>query len=313
MLRYRGNTIPRYSRAVIIYNPHSGQLKKGRAHRLVRAAEALKGLAHDVSLTSTNGPRTAGQLAKTAIDEGADLIVAAGGDGTISEVANGMVHSQVPLGILPAGTANVLANETGLKRSVVAAARQMHDCVPSRISVGLVNFSEGNNWYFLLMLGAGFDAQIIYELSAGLKEKLGKLSYFLGGIGRLGRQLAELEVRGKDGEWRRCTFALVSKVRNYGGDFEIAGRVRLTDDFFEVVLFQGKNSWRYLRYLAAVATRSVAGTSGVNSFDTDCLELRAVEPGVRVQADGEFLGTPPARVRMVPDALTVLLPENTGR
>ena len=181
----------------------------------------------------TEGPRTAGALATQAIKHGADLIIAVGGDGTISEVVDGLVNSPIPLGILPAGTANVLANEVGLKRQLAAAARQMATCVPQRVSVGRVTSGVHEVRHFLLMAGAGFDAEIIYHLSASWKDRLGKLSYFLGGLRRVGRDLPEFEVV-IDGLARPCSFALISKVRNYGGDFEIASNVRLQDNDFEV-------------------------------------------------------------------------------
>ncbi len=256
----------------------------------------------------TAGPRTAGLLASEAIANGAELIIAAGGDGTISEVVNGMRNSQVPLGILPAGTANVLAHEIGLKRNVVGAARQMAKCSPHRVSLGEIETASGELRYFLMMAGAGFDAQVIYHLSADFKDKLGKASYFLGGLSKLGGSLQELDAV-IDGQTTRCTFALISKVRNYGGDFEIAAEVLLGDQNFEVVLFEGRNSWRYLRYLLGVATRHLKHTPGVRFFRTDSVELRPVAENVHLQADGEYIGSLPIRIRMIPDALTILLPD----
>jgi YegS/Rv2252/BmrU family lipid kinase len=309
MLRKEGPTISRYQHAAIIYNPLAGRLKNDHARQVDRAAEALKGFAAEVELLATQGPKTGGRLASEAIANGADLIIAAGGDGTISEIIDGVAHSQVPLGVLPAGTANVFAHEVKLKRSIVGAAKQMRTCVPERVSVGQIRTADGENHYFLLMAGAGFDAQIIYELSGGLKDKLGKLSYFLSGLARMGSDLNELEVSSK-GFHRKCTFALVSKVRNYGGDFEIASEVMLRDNDFEVVLFEGKNSWRYLRYLLGVATKNLGRTPGVTSFRTDSVELRKAEDSdVYLQADGEMVGPLPAAIRVIPNALTLLLPQ----
>ena len=283
-------------------------MKNGRAHRLVRAAEILSATARDVQLIATHGPRTAGTLARQAIENGADLIIAAGGDGTISEVVNGLAHSHIPLGILPAGTANVLAHEIGLPRNPIGAARELSACSPHRVSLGEIETAAGEIRYFLLMAGAGFDAKVIYHLRAEWKDKLGKLSYFLGGLGRMGSGLSELEAV-FDGRVRRCSFALISKVRNYGGDFEIASHAQLSDDSFEVVLFEGRNSWRYLRYLWGVATRHLERTPGVSFARTGGVALRAVDEHIYLQADGELIGRLPATIRIVPDALTILLPE----
>lgn len=297
----------------MIYNPHAGHLRNATGKRLDRAREDLKHVASDVQFIATCGPRTAGQLALDAIAAGADLIIAAGGDGTINEVINGLANSPVPLGILPAGTANVLASEVGLKRNLAAAAKQMAGCMPERVPLGMVQFPSGEKRHFLLMAGVGFDAEIIYHLSANWKEKLGKFSYFLGGIRRIGKRLSEFEVR-IDGVARPCTFALISKVRNYGGDFEIASEVRLHDEAFEVILFEGTNSWRYLLYLVGVATRHLAHTPGVCFSRATTMELSArTEKGVYLQVDGELLGKLPARISMGSDYITLLLPKYPAR
>ncbi len=302
--------IPPYSRAAIIYNPRAGRLKKDLELRLQRASEGLRSLAGEVVLIPTAGPRTAGALAREAIRDGAELIIAAGGDGTINEVVDGIANSLVPLGILPSGTANVLAHEIGYKRNVIGAAGQLAACLPERVSLGRIENASGEIRHFLMMAGVGFDAQIIYHLNAGAKEKLGKLSYLLGGLSRMGADLTEFEVD-IGGCARRCTFALISKVRNYGGDFEIAAEVNLRDDRFEVVLFEGRNSWRYLRYLLGVATKHLAGTPGVTFNRSDRVSLRSLEPeGVYIQADGELIGRLPATITIVPDALTLLIPQN---
>ena len=187
----------------------------------------------------------------------------------------------------------------------------MAECLPQRVSVGEILTASGEIRYFLMMAGAGFDAKVIYHLSAGLKDQLGKLSYFLGGVSRLGGKLDELEVR-INGQLYPCTFALISKVRNYGGDFEIAREVILGDDHFEVVLFEGRNSWRYVRYLFGVATKHLKHTPGVSFFRTDCVELRPLDDEVHLQADGEYIGSLPAQIRVLPDALTLLLPDPRG-
>ncbi|WP_219341235.1 diacylglycerol/lipid kinase family protein [Nevskia soli] len=309
MMRGQDNAIRQYQRAVIIYNPHAGQLRRGGLHGLQRAAEILGGCAAQVQLVATEAPRTAGRAAAEAIRDGADLIVAAGGDGTISEVAAGLAHSPVPLAILPAGTANVLAHEAHIPRSITRAARGIGDLVPHRVPLGCIETCLEKARYFVLMAGAGFDAQIIYELHDPLKMRLGKLAYFLGGMQFLGRRLEEVDVI-FNGARKRCSFALISKVRNYGGDFEIATQVRLEDPEFEVVLFEGSDSWRYLHYLVAVTTRRLAHLKGVSFARTGSVDLESANGhAVYLQADGELIGALPARIRMVPDALTLLLPD----
>jgi len=304
-------TIPTGSKTIIIYNPFAGKLGSKGLKRLSRAAEILRETGHDTWLVPTQGPGTAGAIARRHIAEGAELILAAGGDGTINEIAEGVVFSTVPLGILPAGTANVLANEMGMGSSLERAARHVTQCIPKRISVGRLDCSNGSerSRIFLLMAGVGLDAKIVYNLNLPLKARIGKLAYWIGGFSLVGRRLDEFEVV-VEGRRITCSFALISKVRNYGGDLEIAQNTSLLDDRFEVVLFEGRSSLRYLNYLTRVAAGKLAGVKGVSVIrSTRACMSGTPDRRIYIQVDGEYAGHLPARVEMVPDALTLLMPE----
>ncbi len=277
--------------------------------RLDRAERALREHAKLVTRHATVGPRTAGKVAQECVGSGSDLIVAAGGDGTINEVADGLMGSAVPLGILPAGTANVLATELKLGGSVERAARNLGDCQPRRVSLGKLLFADGTSQHFLLMAGAGFDARIVFNLDAGMKSRFGKAAYWLGGAKQIGRKLEEFEVEA-DGVRHTCSFALISKVRNYGGDFEIARDVRLMDDLFEVVLFAGSNSFRYVVYLAGVATNQLRNVPGVTIYRASVVRLLPRDgEAVHLQVDGEYAGLLPATVSSEAEGVMLLVPK----
>ncbi len=140
--------------------------------------------------SSFSPPRPRGARAnwpREAVESGCDLILAAGGDGTINEVVNGIAGSDVHFGILPAGTANVLANEIGFSNRPDHAARQILHAVPVRIALGALQQPAQPRRYFVLMAGVGLDARIVYELDLDLKSKLGKLAYWHGGLRQFGR------------------------------------------------------------------------------------------------------------------------------
>lgn len=301
---------PKSHKCVVIYNPQAGKLRIRGRDRLERVKRILIEAGHETILVPTSGPGTAVGLARGSIAEGVGLILAAGGDGTINEVAEGMLHSQVPLGILPAGTANVLAMETGMSGNLETAARDLLTYTPERIPVGRVHFNNGRDCirHFLLMAGIGLDARMIYNLSAPLKANPGKAAYWIAALGHIGRRLEEFSVRVNDRDYR-CSFALVSKVRNYGGDLEIARDTSLFDDQFEVVLFQGQNSLRYLRYFAGVVRNRLQGMAGVRILRTRKLHVSPVrDTRVYMQVDGEYAGHLPGSVEIVRDAITLLLP-----
>ena len=221
----------------------------------------------------------------------------AGGDGTINETVEGMIGTSVPLAILPAGTANVLATELKLGRDPVKAARRLGEMTPRQVSVGHVTFKDGVERHFLLMAGIGLDAHVVYNINAALKARTGKFAYWVAGWSLLGRRLAQFEVD-VDGQRHPCSFALVSKVRNYGGDFEIARSVTLMDDQFEVVLLEGKTTFEFVRYFAGMATGRLAGMRGVTVLRAHRASVcGTADARVYVQIDGEFGGHLPAELR----------------
>jgi diacylglycerol kinase (ATP) len=295
-----------YRRAVIIYNPFAGRLAR-RERRLERSVKILAEQGTNATLIPTTGPNTASRIAKRVVNEGADLIVVAGGDGTINEVVNGVAHSNVPVAILPGGTANVLAHELGVNRGIEQAAAGLSQLQPCRITLGLLSCGDFKR-YFLSMAGIGLDAHIVYNLNLDLKAAVGKLAYYAAGMLQVFRPLPQFEVDVM-GRRRSCGFVLVSRVRNYGGDLEIARGASLLSNDFEVVLFEGKSSVSYLRYLAGVAFRFLHRVPGCTFLraSTLCCEA-AQDTAVYSQIDGELACRPPLMLEAVPDALTLLVP-----
>jgi diacylglycerol kinase (ATP) len=298
---------------VLIYNPRAGRFGRNGNLQIARALKILEQQGHHVTVAPTTGPRTAGAIARYHVDRGAELILAAGGDGTINEVAEGMVHSEVPLGILPGGTANVLAMEMKLGNRLERVAERLDDLCPRRVAVGHVLCDDGQvSRHFLLMAGAGLDAHIVYNVDGVLKARIGKLAYWAAAWGMLGRSLPQIQVRAGGRDFA-CSFALASRVRNYGGDFEIARSVTLCEDTFEVVMFEGLNSLPYVKYFLGMATNRLLGMKGVTVLRTTSLKVAcADDPEVYVQIDGELAGRLPAEIRIVPDALTLLAPAEYG-
>jgi diacylglycerol kinase family enzyme len=158
-------------------------LRRNPQRTLQRTIAALASGGISPHHLATSEPGHAESLAREAIAQGADLILVLGGDGTVNEVVQGLVHSNVPLGVLPGGTANVLAMELGLGSRSAPGARKLAAFEPRPVALGRISGSFGSR-YFLLMAGAGLDANIVYEVSAGLKHAAGKLAYWAAGFAR---------------------------------------------------------------------------------------------------------------------------------
>jgi diacylglycerol kinase family enzyme len=298
----------------LIFNPRAGKVIRTGGALIERAGRILTQQGHNLTVAPTTGPLVAGTLARQHIEQGADLIVVAGGDGTINEAAEGMLGTKVPLAILPGGTANVLAMELKLGGKLERVAERLGELRPRRISVGHVTCDGGKlSRHFLLMAGMGLDAHVVYHINAGLKAKTGKFAYWVAGWSLLGRKLPEFDVE-IAGQMRRCSFALLSKVRNYGGDFEIARNVTLLDDQFEVVLFEGPTSTGYVKYFAGMALNKLEGMRGVTVLRADRVAVsKPADLSAYLQVDGEYVGHLPAEFTIVRDALTVLMPEAYGK
>ena len=219
-----------------------------------------------------------------------------------------MIGSDAHLGVLPGGTANVLAMELGLGSRLVRGIHRLSNCIPKRISAGKIWRSGEQPRHFLMMAGAGFDAQVVVDLSPGLKSRTGKFAYWVAGFSQIVKRVGQLETC-INGDKYPCGFMLAARVRNYGGDLELASGASLLSNDFETVMFEGSNPLRYLFYMMAVSVKQVQKMPGVHTVRSTRVELLGDAP---MQIDGEYIGRSPATIEIVPDALTILVPESYG-
>lgn len=255
-------------------------------------------------ILATDAAGHATELARDAAAQGADLVLVLGGDGTINEAANGLAYSNVPLGVLPAGTANVLAMELGLGSHLGPAIERLAQCDAQRVAMGRLTIPNASPRYFLCMAGAGLDAKVVKGIDPALKDRVGKLAYWAAGFAQFSGKVDHLDVR-IQGQTHGCGFFLASRVRNYGGDLEIASGASLRRSDFEVVLFEGSNPLRYAGYMLGVLLRQVQKMKGVQTLSAQCAEI--IGPA-HLQVDGEYAGCQAARLDIAADALTLLMP-----
>lgn len=306
-------------KVVLLYNPQSGRRHK---HRLadVKAAEVvLRAAGLEVIVTPTQAfPATAQQVAE-AIAQGCDTVFACGGDGTVHDILQSLVGTETPLAIIPLGTANAMAHDLGIPLTPEAAARAALDAKPRRIAVGHAHYRDrsGNpaSRYFTVTLGVGADAHLFYELDSSLKVRFGMLAYYVKATWlwlTLNMQMFALEFTADDGQIRRAEVSelLAVRIRNFGGVLrKLAPGASLDRDDLRLVLFHTRNRLKYLHYILrglVGANWQVDGIELMHRTTVRCESLGA-RP-VHVEADGEILGTLPAEITMVPNALTILVP-----
>ena len=302
-MRARHPASLRFSRAALIYNPAARRLQWRPAHKLQAVVEHIRSIGTVVEAHPTAGSGHATSLARSALQRGCDLIIACGGDGTINEVVRGMEGSQVPLMVIPAGTANVLAQEIGLPLDWVDAAGLLETGRIRRIALGRVGSRP-----FVLMAGIGVDASVVSAANRGLKKLLGQGAFWIAALQQLLRySFAPFEVQAA-GETRQATFAVIARAKNYGGGFQIGSQADLFSEEFQVCLFQSRDRWRYPWYFWNVVRRRHHRLPDVLQFRARSVVVKG-SPQIGVQVDGELIGCLPQSVTLQPDALSLLIPE----
>lgn len=299
----------RFRDVALIYNPLSGRLRWRRHRDLAQAKAALEATGMHVTILATTGPGSTPALAREQVEHGRDLIIVCGGDGTINEVVGGMAGSQVPLAILPAGTANVLAKELGLRRGIRRAVGYIPQAELRRIALG-----RAGERYFICVAGVGPDAQIVYRLDKRAKLSLGLLSYWLEGFRHLFTyDFPWFEVEA-NGERTRAVFAVVSRTRHYGGPIQITRRATLFSDDFELALFTRRHRLKFLLYLVANWLRLLERFDDVRFVKTRRVRCVPTKPAARifVEVDGEWAGRLPCDFEVIPDALSLLVPARSN-
>ena len=290
----------RTTNAVIIGNPNSG--RAGSKGYLERCAQNLRSGGLSVEVMNTEQPDHATELATLAEDR---LVVVAGGDGTVNEVINGLGENAT-LGILPLGTANVLARELGLPLDLERACQRILNGERTRIDVGVATNREGVERRFACMAGVGFDAHVVSAVTPRLKNYLGTLAFALTAFRVLfGKEFPLVRVIHGD-TTHVVRFAIVANAHLYGGDFKVSRPGLLTSGELETILIERVSTLLRPDVFAGILARRPLDNSMPFFF---AKELRAaVSDGaeVPVQIDGELWGHLPMSFRIEPAALQVI-------
>jgi diacylglycerol kinase (ATP) len=306
--------------AVIIYNPTSGRRRSRRLHAIEEAAQILKASGIDAKPLPTTGIGSATKLSHDAAEHGCEMVIVCGGDGTINEVVNGIAGTDVPLAVLPAGTANILAKELGIPWSIPAAARLIAHGKLARIALGQVTWKPTNEQertvpvqrYFLCVSGAGPDGAIVHSVDTAHKLRVGILAYWMEGLRQfLTYPFPFFRI---DSPEKRLTASLivVGRTKNYGGPFQITTGASLFDEQFEIVAYAGRSRLGVLMCLPAIWMGRLHRVSGIHVWKTarfTCQPMNGAQ--IFSQLDGEPASALPVEFSIVPDALTLVLPANS--
>lgn len=292
---------------VLIANPTKDKDIPG----LLRAVQQRAG--GEVVLRETTPTDAGEQLAKDAVQQGATLVVAAGGDGTVQAVANGLAGSGVPLGIVALGTGNLLCRNLSLPLAREEAIEVALTGQDRPLDLGCVHLDDAPPTRFAVMAGLGFDADMMADAPEGLKAKVGWPAYVVSGLRHLRDRPQRLRLVIDDGE------AVALSVRGLviGNVGELQAGVALLPDalpddgLIDVVALRPRNLQGWARVLLRLATRSARQDDVLQRWTAKQLEVVASGP-VQAQLDGEPVGlVTRLRVSVEPGVLLVRVPKDS--
>jgi YegS/Rv2252/BmrU family lipid kinase len=310
-------TAEKVQEALLVYNPTSGRRRERRMRELAEAARTLKDAGIHAELAPTTHAGAATELARRAVKDGRDLVIVCGGDGTNNDVVNGLAGSQVPMAVLPAGTANILAKELGIPWDIPTAARLIGRGTRARIALGEFVWrgdrqrtADGpRQRYFLCVGGAGPDGAIVSSINPERKLRIGILEYWLQGLQQFFRyRFPQFRIVSQERELA-ATLIVVGRTKYYGGPFRITTGASLFENSFEIVAHTKRSRLLLAMCLPAIWLGCLRRMPGIETWKTQHLSCEAAgTETVFAQVDGEPAGWLPMEFRIVPDALTLVIP-----
>ncbi|RPI35386.1 MAG: diacylglycerol kinase family lipid kinase [Nitrospiraceae bacterium] len=289
---------------ILIGNPaaRGASLKKFES-----ASVFLRGKGFDTKILLTEKSNDATYLASEAVREKPHMIMAAGGDGTINEVINGMVKSDVPLAILPLGTTNVLAKELGIPEEMTAALSTAISKAPRMVNLGRIELNPDTDSayvrYFCLMAGIGFDGKTVHDVNPEIKRKSGKAAYVLSGLKNLLHYAPNQLFYNIDGKELTGFASITGKSSRYGGNFKITPDADLSDPALYTCIFQGNRRSDLIRYVYRTITGSLSKEKDIIYLKSTSVEVHGT---AHIQLDGDYIGLTPAKITVEKDALKII-------
>ncbi|MBR9973158.1 diacylglycerol/lipid kinase family protein [Magnetospirillum sulfuroxidans] len=293
-------------RCLVIHNPTAGRRRK---KRLADVLERLQALGCLVTAVQTTQRGDAEAYARAASPADYDVIVAAGGDGTVNEVVNGMVDGPggVALAVIPLGTANVLALEIGLDpKNSEQIAQTIADGPVHNVHLGVAN-----GRHFVLMAGAGLDAHVVEGVNIALKRATGKLAYVVESVKQaFGYDFPEITVRA-NGEIYEGRMAVACKGRYYGGPFIAAPDARLESPKLEVCILPKSGVAGMMRYGLALPMNKLSDLPEVMVISAESMVIMGPR-GAPLQGDGDIVARLPAEISIAPQTVQLIVPASPG-
>jgi len=291
----------------LIVNPLAGGKKVDTYLPIIRE---ILGKGNTLSLAITKEKNGAFQEAQKVGQEGYDLVVVCGGDGTFNEVINGVVysHSSIPIGFVPCGTSNIYALSAGIPLDPIRACQVILKKYIKKIDLGKVGTGISAR-YFVSMAGIGYDASVIKSLKSNLVRTFGGIpAHLVAGLCELiNYRGTELSIK-LNGSSCRGFQVIICNGSFYGISSLIAPEADMADGYLDVILFKNGKRRDILRYVLGILRERHLNFKDVEYTKAKKIEIDAPDE-VWIQVDGESMGTLPQKFEVYPQAIQVILPE----
>jgi YegS/Rv2252/BmrU family lipid kinase len=295
-------------RICVIFNPAA------RGNKARRFRRFLNELSQQCALKATSGPGDARRLAQAAVATGYDIIAAAGGDGTVNEVLNGIGDEpdgfkRTRLGVLPLGTVNVFARELKVPAKLESAWRVLKKGKSIKIDLGRADYTDDGQpaqRYFMQLGGAGLDARAVELVSWKLKKTAGPLAYVVAGLQALVEKQSRITVS-VNGQKATGELALLGNGKLYGGPFDIFPGATLNDGLLDACVFPSVTVPALMQLAPGFLMRRKLSEHRVHRLRGEKLELTSETPAA-FELDGEWIGYLPATFSLQKQALRVVVP-----
>ena len=260
---------------------------------------------YEVRTEPTSHTGHACELARKCVERAAELVAVVGGDGTVAEVANGLAYSKIPLLIVPAGTENIIATELGISNNTAQL-----DMLLSKGKTHPVDMGRVNGKYFLAILGAGFDAEVVHRVHRNRQGHISHLSYFWP-IWRTFWEYRFPAIRVTADDELICdgpALVFVGNMARYAAGLRILRDACFDDGLLDLCVYPCRRQLRLMLHSANTMLKIHPERRSVTYRHCRNIEISSSDPSVRMQVDGDPAGHLPAKIKVCPGALSLLLP-----
>jgi diacylglycerol kinase (ATP) len=279
----------------IIFNPGA---KGGKA--LLQEAE-LRDLAGKAPILTGTEADTIQESAAAAVQNGYDHIIAAGGDGTVNAVVNGIAGADVTLSVLPMGTMNVFAYELGIRSNQLRKSWEMLQAGEPKT----IDLARANQRYFIQLAGVGLDALTVQETNSLMRKTIGPVSYVFAAAQVIGRPAPMIRLQFADSSESSGCFVLIGNGRFYGGPIALFREAKNDDGLLDVLVFKHQSYLDIFRYLQGILIGNHIEMPDIECWQTPSLQILS-DRAVPVELDGDVAGSTPLEFRIAREQLRVM-------